>query len=257
MKQGTFTVITLIAAAIIGFGFFYGILPGLDEGADKSGGLQAILHQIRLGGLVVPLLITTLLMLIAFIVERIITLTKAKGTAPLPTFFSNFTKNVRDGKYEEAAMLCDKQRGSAAAVLKAGAEQYVRTLSDKALGTEKRLAETQRAINEARLLEVPFLERNLIALSTIASVATMMGLLGTTIGMIRAFAAMAQQGAPDALQLATGISEALVNTALGLFIAILGIVCYNFFVNKVDQFNYSIDEASYLMVEILKEKEAV
>jgi biopolymer transport protein ExbB len=74
--------------------------------------------------------------------------------------------------------------------------------------------------------------------------------------MIRSFAAMATQGAPNAAELARGISEALVNTALGLFAAIIGIVTYNFFVNKVDQFNYSIDEAAYLMVEILKEKEA-
>jgi biopolymer transport protein ExbB len=224
----------------------------LDQGLEKT----PISHQVRQGGIVVPFLITITLMLLTFIVERITTLGRAKGTAPLPAFFSNFTKAVREGKYSEAAQLCDKQRGSAAAVLKAGAEQYVRTISDKSMGTEKRLAETQRAINEARLLEVPFLERNLIALSTIASIATMAGLLGTTVGMIRAFAAMATQGAPNAAELARGISEALVNTALGLFAAICGIVAYNFFVNKVDQFNYSIDEAAYLMVEILKEKEA-
>jgi biopolymer transport protein ExbB len=73
--------------------------------------------------------------------------------------------------------------------------------------------------------------------------------------MIRAFAAMATQGAPNAAELARGISEALVNTALGLFAAIVGIVAYNFFVNKVDQFNYQVDEATYLTLEILKEKE--
>jgi biopolymer transport protein ExbB len=67
---------------------------------------------------------------------------------------------------------------------------------------------------------------------------------------------MATQGAPNAAQLAQGISEALVNTALGLFAAIIGIVAYNFFVNKVDQFNYNVDEAAYLTLEILKEKEA-
>jgi biopolymer transport protein ExbB len=251
MKSQIFTVITIVAAAVIAFVFFFAILPSMDLGSDKT----PILHQIRLGGILVPFLMTILLMLITFVAERMITLTRAKGTAPIGAFFSNFTKSVRDGKYGDAASLCDKQRGSAAAVLKAGAEQYLRTATDKTMGTEKRLAETQRAINEARLLEVPFLERNLIALSTIASIATMVGLLGTTVGMIRAFAAMARQGAPDAIQLAIGISEALVNTAFGLLTAIIGIVAYNYFVNKVDQFNYSIDEAAYLMVEILKEKE--
>jgi biopolymer transport protein ExbB len=67
---------------------------------------------------------------------------------------------------------------------------------------------------------------------------------------------MARQGAPDAIQLAMGISEALVNTAGGLFCAICGIVGYNVFVNRVDQFNYNVDEAAYVMVELLKEKEA-
>jgi biopolymer transport protein ExbB len=170
-------------------------------------------------------------------------------------FFSEFSRAIREGRLEDASKLCDNQRGSAAAVLKAGIDQYRRLVNAKELSSEKRLSETQRAINEARLLEVPFLERNLIALSTIASIATMVGLLGTTIGMIRAFAAMARQGAPDAIQLAMGISEALVNTAGGLFAAICGIVAYNVFVNRVDQFNYNIDEAAYVMVELLKEKE--
>ena len=110
---------------------------------------------------------------------------------------------------------------------------------------------TRRAIDEANLLEAPLLERNLIALSTIASIATMVGLLGTTIGMIRSFAAMATTGAPDAIQLALGISEALVNTAGGLFAAIMGIVAYNVFVTRVDAFNYMMDEASYEAVQLL------
>ena len=252
MKQGTFTIITLVAALVIANLFFYVVLVGMDKGIENT----PLVHQVRQGGIIVPFLITITLMLLTYIVERIITLGKAKGTAPLSTFFSNFIKNIREGKYEDAVKLADKQRGSAAAVLKAAVEQYRRDLSDKAMSTDKRLTETQRAINEARLLEVPFLERNLIALSTIASIATMAGLLGTTIGMIRAFAAMSTQGAPNAAELARGISEALVNTALGLFAAICGIVAYNFFVNKVDQFNYSIDEDANLMEEILKEKEA-
>ncbi|MBP1654548.1 MAG: outer rane transport energization protein ExbB, partial [Bacteroidetes bacterium] len=100
----------------------------------------------------------------------------------------------------------------------------------------------------------PLLERNLVALSTIASIATMLGLLGTTIGMIRAFAALARAGAPDAIQLSIGISEALINTALGLLAAIIGIVAYNFFVTKVDNFTYMIDESSYNVVQILNSK---
>ena len=82
----------------------------------------------------------------------------------------------------------------------------------------------------------------------------MLGLFGTVIGMIRAFAALAQAGAPDAVQLSIGISEALINTALGIFAAIIGIIAYNFFVNKVDNFTYMIDEASYDILQTLKVK---
>ena len=116
------------------------------------------------------------------------------------------------------------------------------------------MAEVQRAIEEATALEMPILEKNLIILSTIASIATMLGLFGTVIGMIRAFQALAQAGAPDAIQLSIGISEALVNTALGIFAAIVGIIAYNFFVNKVDTFTYMIDEASFDMIQTLKVK---
>ena len=69
--------------------------------------------------------------------------------------------------------------------------------------------------------------------------------------MIRAFAAMANEGAPDAIQLALGISEALINTAGGLAAAIMGIVAYNYFVNKVDMFSYAIDEVAQEVVAIL------
>lgn len=72
--------------------------------------------------------------------------------------------------------------------------------------------------------------------------------------MIRAFQALAQAGAPDAIQLSIGISEALINTALGLFAAIIGIIFYNFFVTRVDNFMYMVDEASYNVAEILGAK---
>jgi biopolymer transport protein ExbB len=70
--------------------------------------------------------------------------------------------------------------------------------------------------------------------------------------MIRAFQAMAHAGAPDAIQLATGISEALFNTAGGLLNAIIGIIFNNFFVNRVDRFTYEINEAVYDTVDVLE-----
>jgi biopolymer transport protein ExbB len=158
------------------------------------------------------------------------------------------------GKVDDAIKECDAQRGSAANIIRAGLERYKEVVNDNSMSGEKKMAETKRAIEEASALETPLLERNLIALSTIASTATMFGLLGTTIGMIRAFAALATAGAPDAIQLSIGISEALINTALGLFAAIIGIIFYNFFVTRVDNFTYLIDEASFNVAEILSAK---
>ena len=127
----------------------------------------------------------------------------------------------------------------------AGLERYEFLVGESQLPKDEVLDETKRSIEEANALETPILERNLIALSTIASIATMVGLLGTTIGMIRSFKAMAQAGAPDATQLALGISEALVNTAGGLSLAIICIVMYNYFTNRVDSFNFVMDETTY------------
>ena len=115
---------------------------------------------------------------------------------------------------------------------------------DSDYSTDKKIAEVQLAIDESMNLETPMLERNLVIISTIASIAVLVGLLGTTLGMIRAFAAMGKSGGNvSSTELATGISEALYNTAGGLASAIICITAYNYFTNKVDSFVYLIDEA--------------
>ncbi|MFP4370144.1 MAG: MotA/TolQ/ExbB proton channel family protein, partial [Candidatus Kapaibacterium sp.] len=122
--------------------------------------------------------------------------------------------------------------------------------NDPNFGPEKKISEVQRAIDEAMNLETPLLEKNLVILSTIASVAVLVGLLGTTLGMIRAFQALALTGTVSATQLSIGISEALYNTAGGLVGAIVAIVGYNFFTTKVDNFVYMIDEAILSVTQI-------
>ncbi len=82
----------------------------------------------------------------------------------------------------------------------------------------------------------------------------MIGLLGTTIGMIRSFKALAQSGAPDAIQLSIGISEALINTAGGLLVAIIAIVGYNACSQKIDHLLQRTDEASFTLVRLLKRR---
>ncbi|MCP4631608.1 MAG: MotA/TolQ/ExbB proton channel family protein [candidate division Zixibacteria bacterium] len=240
MKQSVFITLTLIISFAVGF-YIWTLLP----------------KYLQEGGPLVAVLIALSVMTTSFVLERLITLRKARGNKSIQSFFKNVIDSMRSGDYDGAIASCDNQRGSLANIVRAGIERYNQVKGDSEYTSDKRVEETQKAIEEANALEVPLLERNLIALSTIASIATMTGLLGTTIGMIRAFSATAGTGGViDAESLAVGISEALVNTAGGLFNAIIAIIAYNVFVNKVDTFNYTIDEASYEVIQLVKAQEA-
>ncbi len=251
VKQTIFITLNAIIAFGIGFGLWYGVFRTSE---------QPIVHSIYKGGPLVVLLIMILFMLLVFVIERYISLYgNAKGKSSVQVFFKKLVTLIQNDDFEGALAACDKQRGTTANVLRAGIDRYREVKGNPNIDSEKRIQLTQSAIEEANALEGPLLERNLIALSTIASIATMVGLLGTTIGMIRAFAATGnvEGGVIDATQLATGISEALVNTAGGLTSGILGIFFYNFFVNKVDAFNYTTDEATFEVLQILKDKEGI
>jgi len=206
--------------------------------------------QVKDGGFLVPALILLVILQTTFIIERTWSLKKAQGRGPLPSFLGNVRRRLHSGDVDGAIKLCAQQRGSAANVIRAGLERYQQLRAEGA-PKEKIVAETQAAIQEANGLEVPLLERNLIALCTIASISAMVGLLGTVLGMIASFSALSHTGAVDATKLAGGISEALINTAGGLFCAIAGIVAYNVFVTRVDNFNYMMDEASYEAIQLL------
>lgn len=251
VKQTIFVALNALVAFAIGFGLWYGVFRTSEN---------PIVHSIYKGGPLVVLLIMILVMLIVFVVERYFSLySVSKGKSSVQVFFKKLVTLIQADDYDGALAACDKQRGTTANVLRAGIDRYREVKDTSEIDKEKKIQLTQAAIEEANALEGPLLERNLIALSTIASIATMVGLLGTTIGMIRAFAATGnvEGGVIDATQLATGISEALVNTAGGLLSGILGIFFYNFFVNKVDSFNYTTDEATFEVLQILKDKQGI
>ncbi|MBK8231348.1 MAG: MotA/TolQ/ExbB proton channel family protein [Candidatus Eisenbacteria bacterium] len=210
-------------------------------------------EHIRAGGPLIAILITLIILVTTFVVERLIVLWRAGGRGDMAGFIRGMKKQVDAGNIPGAIEICKKQGGCLANVVGAGLERY-NSLQGSALEKDEVLEETKRAIEEANALESPLLERNLIALSTIASVATMIGLLGTTTGMIKSFSAMSNAGAPDASKLALGISEALWNTALGLFTGIVGIIMYNYFTNRVDSYNYSMDETTYEVMQLLRHR---
>lgn len=259
MKKSSFVLILFfiaMASGILIWEFILGNPSNFSDPLTRHKPLAGnFLGMSYVGGPIVSLLICLSIMVFAVVIERFLTLKKAAGKQPIPKFFKSVVDLIREDKYEDAIAACDKQRGSVANVIKAALTRFQEVTSAKTtIDKEKQLVEVQRAVEETLMLETPLLEKNLVALSTIASIATMAGLLGTTIGMIRAFSALAQSGAPDAIALSTGISEALINTAGGLFAAILGIVFYNFFTTKVDGFTFQIDEANYNVMQLLKTK---
>lgn len=207
------------------------------------------LGTIYKGGIIVPLLMTILMMVITFTIERYITLTRAKGKGRISSFVVRVYQKLANKDIETAIKECDSQRGSVANVIKAGLLKYQQVTGAKEMNKDQKILSIKQEIEEATSLELPVLEQNLVILATIAPLATLLGLLGTVLGMIRAFSALATAGAPDAVALATGISEALINTAFGIGSSALAIIFYNYFTTKIDKMTYSIDEAGVAIVQ--------
>jgi biopolymer transport protein ExbB len=216
------------------------------EGHPKDGNFLGTMYK---GGFVVPLLIAILITIVTFSIERLITIAKAKGRGNVTAFVRNIQSLVASKQYSEAIAACDKQQGSLANVVRAGVEKLESISGDATMDKDARTEALQKEIEEATALELPMLSKNLVIISTSATIATLGGLVGTVLGMIRSFAALANAGAPDTTALATGISEALINTLVGIVSSIIGIVAYNYFSTRVDAITYSMDEAGYSIIQ--------
>ena len=217
-----------------------------NENNPLPGDLLANMYK---GGFLVPILIGLFITVITFSIERYVTISKSKGAGSIDSFVRTIRSLVSSNDINGARAACAKQRGSIANVVNAGLGMYEHMLADKDLDKERKLLAIQKELEEATTLELPMLSKNLVIISTIASIATLLGLLGTVFGMIRAFAALATAGAPDAVALSTGISEALINTALGIGTSAIAIIMYNFFTSRIDNITYGIDEAGYSIVQ--------
>lgn len=207
------------------------------------------LHGIYEGGIIVPLLIGMLLMVITFSIERLLTISKALGKGSIANFIRKVQYHLANRNVDAALSECDKQRGSVANVMKAGLRRYKEMIGNTELDTEQKVIAIQKEVEEATALELPMLQRNLVFLSTITSVGTLIALLGTVLGMIRSFSALGESGGGDATALAVGISEALYNTALGIGTSALALIMYNVFTTKIDSITYGIDESGFTLTQ--------
>lgn len=208
------------------------------------------LHRIYEGGIIVPLLIGMLLMVIVFSIERYLTIRKALGNGSISDFIRKVQYHLANRNVDAALSECDKQRGSVGNVMKAGLRRYKEMINEQGMNTDQKVIAIQKEVEEATALELPMLQKNLVFLSTITSVGTLIALLGTVIGMIKSFSALGKEGGAGAAgELAVGISEALYNTALGIGTSALALIMYNVFTTKIDSITYGIDESGFTLTQ--------
>jgi len=256
--QNAFATFVIPVSFVIALLVFY-LIMGASSNFQGNNSANApipgnFLGVIFRGGFVVPVIMTLLLTVLSFSLERFFTINKAGGKGSAVDFVETIKEFLSENNINGAIAECDNFQGSIANVAKAALVKYTQLEKDTTMTKDQKLLDIQKNIEEATSLELPSLEQNLPALATISSVATMLGLLGTVLGMIRSFAAMANAGAPDSVALSTGISEALINTAFGIGTGALAVVMYNYFTTKIDKMTYSIDEAGYSIVQTFAAK---
>lgn len=242
-------VAACIAVAIVVYKFVLGSPNNFTDGTARATPKNG-LGRMYTGGFVVPILIATLLTLLSFVIERALTIFRARGKGQTGEFVRKVQYHLANKNIDAAIAECDKQSGSVGNVMRSGLLKYREMMNNTELDTDQKVLSIQKEIEEATALELPMLEKNLVFLSTIASCATLLGLFGTVMGMIKSFAAMAASGGgADATSLALGISEALINTALGISTSFLAIIAYNFYTTIIDGITFGIDESGFTLTQ--------
>ena len=250
--QGIRAAIWVIVVCLIIAVCIYKLLlgnPANFAGNDPAGHPTNLLGTIYKGGIIVPVIQTLLLTVIALSIERWLALRTAFGKGSLAKFVLNVKAAVNKGDFAATQSICDKQRGSVANVVSASIRAYKEMENAPGLKKAQKVAKIQQAHEEATQLEMPTLQMNLPILATIVTLGTLTGLLGTVIGMIRSFQALAAGGGGDSLALSTGISEALINTAFGILTSWCSVIAYNTFTNKIDKLTYALDEVGYTIAQ--------
>lgn len=249
----SFAIPVLVIVAILIYMFVLGNPANFEDNDPTKhpvpDGINHVLGLIYKGGFIVPILISLVLMSITFSIERFLTIGKAAGKGSAEAFVRKVQANLAGGNVDAAIAECDKQQGSVANVVKSALHKYKEMENNSELDKDQKILAIQKEIEESVSLELPMLEKNLVIIATMASVSTLVALLGTVIGMIKAFSALATSGSPDSTALANGISEALINTALGIGNSAIATIMYNVFTTKIDKITYTIDEAGFSITQ--------
>jgi len=258
VKRGVsagFVILCCFIIAQLFFNFVCGDPANFIDGNPKGHPIQGnIFGTLYKGGVIIPFVMTLLLTVITLSVERFFAMNRANGKGNLVQFVHDVKRKLDANDIKGAHELCNAQKGATANILNAALIRYEDVEKIDNLNNDEKAAIIQKEIEEATALELPAMEQNLPIIATISTLGTLFGLLGTVLGMIRSFAALANEGAPDSLALSTGISEALMNTAMGIGTGALAIIFYNVFAQKVQGITNAVNEIGFAIGQTYSKK---
>jgi len=194
------------------------------------------------GGFMWPILLT-LLFGLGFAIERFYSL--MMSAVDSQSFFDEITSAINENGSAAAVQVCEETEGPVAAIFNAGLSRMHRGLRD-----------VEKAIQNAGSIEMAFLEKNMIWLNAVITIAPMLGFTGTVVGMIAAFDAIKAANDISPAVVAGGISQALLTTAFGLIVAMIIQTCQNLFVSRIDKLVLDMEEQSVKIMDHLYEQEA-
>jgi biopolymer transport protein ExbB len=247
-----FAAIVIPATIVIAVLLFMYLLgsPSNFEGNDPEHGHPLnTLGTVYKGGMIVPILMSFFMMVLIFSIERFITIKIAYGKGALDKFVTKIKGYLEAKDLDGAFAECDRQKGAVGNVVYSVLAKYEHLITEPGMNKDQKIVALQKELEESTSLELPMLEKNLTIIATLASISTLVGLIGTVLGMIKSFSGMASEGGGDSAIIALGISEALINTALGITSSTLAIIAYNYFTSEIDTLTYSIDESGYTITQ--------
>ena len=207
---------------------------------EERSRLWSVVDWFNRGGLVMWPILFCSVIAVTFIIERSITLMRARANTR--ALMDDILNAVRREGVDAGARVCEQNRGPIAAIVHSGLKE-----------ANRGPAAVEKAIETAGAVEMSFLERGLIWLATISTVAPLLGFFGTVTGMIDAFEAIAAADQVSAKLVAGGISQALITTQAGLLVAIPTSLFHNFFLSQIDRFVVEMEESSSELVNTIDE----
>ena len=192
------------------------------------------------GGAFMWPILFSLLFGLAFAFERAYSL--VQSSVDSKKLYEDVSKSMNGGKIQNAVDLCSETRGPVAGVFHAALSRY-----------DRGLEEVEKAMENAGSLEMAFLEKNMIWINSVITIAPMLGFTGTVVGMIKAFEDIKMANDISPAVVAGGISQALLTTAFGLIVAMIMQVSQNFFVSMIDKLILDMEEQSIKIVEYLQD----